>query len=325
MGGEAERAIETSGLTKMFAGVAVVDQIDLTVTAGSIYGLLGPNGGGKTTLVRMLATLVRPDAGQARVFGHHIVKDAGAVRARIAMTGQFSSVDDELTGRENLILIGRLLGHSWTQSRRRADELLNAFELDEAAKRQVATYSGGMRRRLDIASTIFTTPDLLFLDEPTTGLDPQSRNEVWQVVRLLAAGGTTVLLTTQYLDEADQLADRIGVMNNGRMVAEGTSAQLKSSIGSGSLRVRVDDPNRTGEAADILSTSLGASVHVSADDSAIAAQVSSADDALRALGAVVGAGIAASDFALGQPSLDEVFLALTGSNTNTASTAEGLS
>jgi ABC-2 type transport system ATP-binding protein len=216
--------------------------VDLAVRTGSIYGVLGPNGAGKTTMIRMLATLIPPDAGRARVLGHDIVAEADAVRRAVSLTGQLASVDQDLTGGENLVLLGRLLGLGRRAARERAAELLEAFGLAEAAGRLVKTYSGGMRRRLDIAASIVVTPELMFLDEPTTGLDPRSRNQVWTIIRALVAEGTTILLCTQYLEEADQLADRIALIDNGRVIAEGTPAQLKASVGSGSLHVRLLDP-----------------------------------------------------------------------------------
>jgi ABC-2 type transport system ATP-binding protein len=229
-------AVEASGLVKTFGNTRAVDRVDLAVPAGSVYGVLGPNGAGKTTIIRMLATLLRPDAGSVRVLGHDIVREADAVRGRVALTGQYASVDEDLTGRENLVLLARLLGHARAQAKARAGELLEAFGLAEAADRLVKTYSGGMRRRLDIAASIVVTPELLFLDEPTTGLDPRSRNQVWELVRALAATGTTVLLTTQYLEEADQLADRIAVIDRGSLIAEGTPGQLKASVGTAPCR-----------------------------------------------------------------------------------------
>jgi ABC-2 type transport system ATP-binding protein len=228
-------AIETEGLVKRFGEKTAVDGIDLAVRSGTVYGVLGPNGAGKTTTIRMLATLLRPDGGSARVLGHDVVRDAAAVRGCVSLTGQFASVDEELTGRENLTLIGRLLGFAHRAAAARADELLDAFGIAEAADRLVKTYSGGMRRRLDIAASIVVTPELLFLDEPTTGLDPRSRNQVWEIVRVLVAAGTTVLLTTQYLDEADQLADRLAIIDHGRIIAEGTPDELKTRVGTTSL------------------------------------------------------------------------------------------
>src|SRR5919106_462570 len=219
-------AVEASGLVKSFGEVKAVDGVDLAVRRGSVYGVLGPNGAGKTTTIRMLATLLRPDAGSARVFGHDIVSEADAVRSLVSLTGQLASVDEDLSGRENLVLLGRLLGLKRADAKARATELLDAFGLTEAAGRLVKNYSGGMRRRLDIAASIVITPQLLFLDEPTTGLDPRSRNQVWDIIRAMQAGGTTILLCTQYLDEADQLADGIAVIDHGRVIAEGTPGQL---------------------------------------------------------------------------------------------------
>ena len=226
-------AIEANGLVKSFGETIAVDGVDLAVRSGSVYGMLGPNGAGKTTVIRMLATLIRPDAGSARVLGHDIVKEAYAVRRAVSLTGQLASVDEDLTGRENLILLGRLLGLKRPAAKECSTELLEAFGLSEAATRLVKNYSGGMRRRLDIAASIVVTPELMFLDEPTTGLDPRSRNQVWGIIRALVEAGTTILLCTQYLEEADQLADGIAVIDHGKVIAEGTPGQLKASVGSG--------------------------------------------------------------------------------------------
>jgi ABC-2 type transport system ATP-binding protein len=305
-------AIEAEGLVKVFGEVRAVDGIDLAVPVGAVYGVLGPNGAGKTTAIRTLATLLRPDGGEARVLGHDIVREADAVRSRVSLTGQFASVDDELSGRENVVMLARLLGYSRPHARRRASELLDAFGLAEAGDRLVKTYSGGMRRRLDIAASIVATPDLIFLDEPTTGLDPRSRNQVWDIVRALVAQGTSVLLTTQYLDEADQLADRIAVIDHGRIIAEGTPGELKASVGSGTLQVRLHDPGRRFEAQTLLSQALGVPVHLEADPAAVSACVGDADAVAPALAELSRRDISVTDFSLGQPSLDEVFLALTG-------------
>jgi ABC-2 type transport system ATP-binding protein len=259
----------------------------------------------------MLATLLRPDGGSARVLGHDIVTEADAVRAQVSLTGQLASVDEDLTGRENLVLIGRLVGLRRAEARERAMELIDAFGLTEAAGRLVKTYSGGMRRRLDIAASIVVTPRLMFLDEPTTGLDPRSRNGVWDIVRALVAGGTTILLCTQYLDEADQLADRIAVIDHGRVIAEGTPGELKASVGVGTLTVRVLDPGDRPSAAEVLERVLG-EVHPASDPSGLSAQCDDPARAAEALAALAVAGIGISDFSLGSPSLDEVFLALTG-------------
>ncbi len=241
-------AIEASGLVKTFGAVRAVDGVDLSVRRGSVYGVLGPNGAGKTTAIRMLATLIEPDGGSAAVLGHDVVKEADAVRGLVSLTGQMASVDEDLTGRENLVLLGWLLGLKRPAAKARAAELLDAFGLEEATNRLVKHYSGGMRRRLDIAASIVVTPELLFLDEPTTGLDPRSRNQVWDIIRALKAEGTTVLLCTQYLDEADQLADGIAVIDHGRVIAEGTPGQLKASVGSGALHVRLLNPDQRAEA-----------------------------------------------------------------------------
>ncbi|HZB79604.1 MAG TPA: ATP-binding cassette domain-containing protein, partial [Actinomycetota bacterium] len=216
---ESPLAIEATGLVKSFGDSRAVDGVDLAVRTGSVYGVLGPNGAGKTTTIRMLATLLRPDEGTARVLGYDIVEEAEAVRSAVTLTGQLASVDEDLTGRENLILIGRLLGLKRAQAKTRATELLEAFGLAEAAAKLVKNYSGGMRRRLDIAASIVVTPRLMFLDEPTTGLDPRSRIQVWEIIRMLVAGGTTILLCTQYLEEADQLADGIAVIDHGKVIA----------------------------------------------------------------------------------------------------------
>jgi ABC-2 type transport system ATP-binding protein len=305
-------AIGAEALVRRFGDNTAVDGVDLAVPRGMVYGLLGPNGAGKTTTIRMLATLLRPDAGTARVLGHDVVREADAVRSRVSLTGQFASVDEDLTGLENLVLIARLLGYSRKQSRARAGELLDAFGLAEAADRQVKKYSGGMRRRLDIAASLVVTPDLMFLDEPTAGLDPRSRNQVWDIVRALIAGGTTVLLTTQYLDEADQLADRIAVIDRGKVIAEGTPSELKASVGSGALHVRLRDPEDRPDAERVLSRALGVPVHLESDPAALSARVSDPERVAHALAELSRSGISLTDFALGQPSLDEVFLALTG-------------
>ena len=304
-------AIEATGLVKSFGETRAVDGVDLTVRSGSVYGVLGPNGAGKTTTIRMLATLLRPDAGSARVLGHDVVREADTVRGLVSLTGQLASVDEDLTGRENLILLGRLLGLKRAAAQSRADELLDAFGIADAAGRLVKQYSGGMRRRLDIAASIVVTPELMFLDEPTTGLDPRSRNQVWDIIRALVAGGTTILLCTQYLDEADQLADGIAVIDHGRVIAEGTPGQLKASVGSGALHVRLIDPEQRPDAERVLAQVLGP-VYLEADPAALSASCSDADRAAEAVAALARSSVRIAGFALDQPSLDEVFLALTG-------------
>jgi ABC-2 type transport system ATP-binding protein len=309
---DAGLAIGAFGLAKSFGKTRAVDGVSLSVPHGSVYGLLGPNGAGKTTTVRMLATLLRPDAGTARVLGHDVVGEADAVRGRVSLTGQFASVDEDLTGRENLVFIARLLGYSRPGAKLRAAQLLEAFGLTPAATRTVKTYSGGMRRRLDIAASLVVTPELLFLDEPTTGLDPRSRNEVWQIVRALAAGGTTVLLTTQYLDEADQLADRIAVIDRGTVIAEGTPAELKASLGSGVLHLRLRESGTRPRAAQVLARVLEADPHDEVDPASLAVAAADPARVVHALDELGRAGIELASFSLDQPSLDEVFLALTG-------------
>src|SRR4051794_31653765 len=305
-------AIEAEGLIKTFKATRAVDGVDLAVPQSSVYGVLGPNGAGKTTTIKMLATLLTPDGGSARVLGRDVVAEAGAVRGLVSLTGQLASVDDDLTGRENLILLARLLGYRSKQAKVRADELLGAFGLEDAAGRLVKRYSGGMRRRLDIAASIVVTPELLFLDEPTTGLDPRSRNQVWDIVRALAGQGTTVLLCTQYLDEADQLAERIAVIDHGKVIAEGTPAQLKTSVGQGALHVRLLDPATREAAAAVLARALSADPRREPDPAALSIAVTDARRASDAVAALAAAGVGLASFALAQPSLDEVFLALTG-------------
>jgi ABC-2 type transport system ATP-binding protein len=304
-------AIETKGLVKVFGENRAVDGIDLQVPAGTVYGVLGPNGAGKTTAVKMLATLLRPDGGEARVFGHDVVREPDAVRARVSLTGQYASVDEDLTGTENLVLLARLLGYSKPSARKRAGLLLESFGLSDAAGRQVKHYSGGMRRRIDIAASILGTPDLLFLDEPTTGLDPQSRSALWdEVERLAREDGVTVFLTTQYLEEADVLADRVGIIDRGKIVAEGTPEELKREIGGDSVEAIPADPHDLERATAVLShfgepaahSPKGAAVRLRQGAEQLVAIVRALDDE----------GIAVAHLQLHSPSLDDVFLAKTG-------------
>ncbi len=305
-------AVEAEGLIKQFGKTRALDGLDLRIAQGGVYGVLGPNGAGKTTAIRVLATLLRPDAGTARVLGHDVVREADAVRSRVSLTGQFSSVDDDLTGIENLVFLGRLFGYSGPAAKARAIELLEAFGLAEAGPKLAKHYSGGMRRRLDVASSIVVTPDLIFLDEPTTGLDPRSRNQVWDVVRALVAEGTTVLLTTQYLEEADQLAGRIAVIDRGIVIAEGTPGELKASVGAGAFHLRLRDPERREDARALLERMLDAPATLESDPAALSVRVTETERVTRALTELETAGIGVANFSVGQPSLDEVFLALTG-------------
>jgi ABC-2 type transport system ATP-binding protein len=306
-------AIETESLEKSFGSTRALAGLDLAIRGGSVYGLLGPNGAGKTTAIRVLTTLLRPTSGRASVLGHDVVRDAPAVRQKVSLTGQYASVDEDLTGLENLVLVSRLLGMSWSESKRRATELLDTFGLLEAAGRQVRTYSGGMRRRLDIAASLVVRPEILFLDEPTTGLDPRSRNDVWELVRRIAAEGTTVLLTTQYLEEADRLADRLAVIDHGRVIAEGTSRELKASIGGNALHVHLGQEEQRGEALRLITSLLGDGALLPAGEAAmLSIKVPDAPAAAAVLAALAQAKIALADFSLGEPSLDDVFFALTG-------------
>jgi len=312
MTGKSGPAVEACGIIKAFGKTRAVNGVDLCVSSGTVYGFLGPNGAGKTTTIRILATLLRPDGGKASVFGYDVVRRADEVRRRVSLTGQFASVDEDLTGFENIVMLARLRGYSWSQARRRASELFEFFELAEAAGRQVKTYSGGMRRRIDIAASLVVTPELLFLDEPTAGLDPHNRNQIWDIIRELVADGITVFLTTQYLDEADELADRIAVIDNGRIVAEGTSGELKARVGYGALHLRLSDPEKRPAAEELLSKRLGYPVDRESDPAELSARISNPESATQVLRQLSDEGIGVNSFSFGQPSLDEVFLTLTG-------------
>jgi ABC-2 type transport system ATP-binding protein len=301
-------AIRASTLRKSFGDQVVLDGIDLEVPEGTIFALLGPNGAGKTTTVQILSTLIGADGGEVRVAGHDVARDPDSVRAAIGVTGQFSAVDNLLTGEENLILMADLRHLGRREGRRRAAELLKRFDLVEAAKKPTATYSGGMRRRLDLAMGLVGDPRIVFLDEPTSGLDPRSRRTMWQIIRDLVAGGVTIFLTTQYLEEADQLADRIALLDHGRLVAEGTPDQLKRRIPGGHISVQFADP----QALESAARTLGASTR---DDEALTVQVPS-DGGVRSLRALLdrldGASIGVEGLSIHTPDLDDVFLALTG-------------
>jgi len=304
------RAIEVKGLVRDFGGTRALDGVNLTVPTGQVLGLLGPNGAGKTTVVRTLATLLAPTAGQAWVGGFDVVREAARVREIIGLTGQYASVDQKLTGRENLILIGRLLGLKRAHAKARADALLSDFSLEDAARRPAQTYSGGMRRRLDLAASLVGRPRILFLDEPSTGLDPRARRDLWHRVRDLQADGTTVLLTTQYLEEADALADAIVVLDQGRVIAEGTAAQLKARVGARTLYVTVSDSRRAAHAAEHITAVAGVQAQV--DGERISAPVQDPRLLPAVLRALDEAGIAVAELSLRGASLDDVFLALTG-------------
>jgi ABC-2 type transport system ATP-binding protein len=305
-------AIEIQGLAKSFGKTRALDGLNLGIQKGSVYGLLGPNGAGKTTTIRILATLLKPDAGSATVLGHDVVREAAQVRRKVSLTGQYASVDEDLTGHENLVLVGRLLGLSWGRAKERTAELLEAFGLAEAAARQVRTFSGGMRRRIDIAASLVATQEILFLDEPTTGLDPRGRNQVWDLVRRIAAEGTTVLLTTQYLDEADRLAERLAVVDHGRVIAEGTSRDLKASVGSNALHLRLASPDLRTAAQEVVVRVLGGGLLPASDPDVVAARLLTPSQAADVMAALATGGIDVAEFSVGTPSLDEVFLALTG-------------
>jgi daunorubicin resistance ABC transporter ATP-binding subunit len=316
-------AVEAVGLAKRFGGIPALVGVDLWVPAGTVLGLLGPNGAGKTTAVRVLTTLLRPDAGRAAVLGHDVVRHAGTVRRMIGLSGQYAAVDGYLTGRENLRMIGRLSGLGRGAARRRADELLELFDLAGPAGRTVRTYSGGMRRRLDVAASLVGAPPVLFLDEPTTGLDPRGRLDLWRLIKDLTAGGTSVVLTTQYLEEADHLADTITVLDHGRVIAAGTADQLKARVGGDRLDLRAapgTDPRSLVAALAGLGT---APATVDSDTGRVVVPVAGGPAVLPDVAArLAGAGIAVLELALRGPTLDDVFLALTGEAVAAPSTAD---
>jgi ABC-2 type transport system ATP-binding protein len=307
-----EWAVEAHGLVKKFGSNRAVDGVDLTVRAGTVYGVLGPNGAGKTTTISMLATLLRPDAGEARIFGHDVLREAQVVRQLIGVTAQFASVDERLSATENLIIFSRLLGLSRTEAKRKSAALLEEFGLTEAAKRPIAKFSGGMRRRLDLAASLIAQPPLIFLDEPTTGLDPRTRAQMWDTIRRLVSTGSTVLLTTQYLDEADQLADRIAVIDRGRVVAEGTADELKASVGESSLQLRLLDSSDIEDARRVIASVLHVDAVISPEAGRITAPMADPDAVTDLFITFREAGIRLAEMSVQKPTLDEVFLTLTG-------------
>jgi oleandomycin transport system ATP-binding protein len=313
-------AVEVRGLVKHYGPTKALDGVDLEVRQGTVLGVLGPNGAGKTTLVRVLSTLVQPDAGTARVAGFDVLKQPRQLRRVIGLTGQYASVDEKLSGRENLYMIGRLLDLSRKDARARADELLERFSLTEAAKRPAMHYSGGMRRRLDLAASMIGRPAVLYLDEPTTGLDPRTRNEVWDEVQRMVADGATVLLTTQYMEEAEQLANELTVIDRGRIIAGGKVAELKAKVGGRTLRIRPSEPAAAAGMADaIASAGLDGVAGARIDEDGLVSVPILSDDQLTAVVGVLGSrgyGIAHIDTHL--PSLDEVFLAITGQKSSAA-------
>jgi ABC-2 type transport system ATP-binding protein len=304
-------AIEARGIEKRFGDVRALAGVDLVAQHGSVLALLGPNGAGKTTMVRILTTLLKPDAGSARVAGLDVVADAGALRSRIGLAGQYAAVDENLTGLENLEMVGRLYHMGRRASRERAEELLERFDLTDAARRPARTYSGGMRRRLDLGAALVARPPVLFLDEPTTGLDPRSRLDLWEMLEARVAGGTTVLLTTQYLDEADRLADAIAVVDHGRVIAEGTSDELKDRVGGERLEVHLE-PDADPAAAVAALTPMAAERPV-AEDGTVRVPIQARSGAIiEAVRRLDDAGVDVEDIAIRRPTLDDVFIALTG-------------
>jgi ABC-2 type transport system ATP-binding protein len=310
-------AVEARGLTKLFGTNRAVDDVDLTVMEGEVFGVLGPNGAGKTTMLNMLATLLPIDGGEARIFGHDVRSEGHAVRQLIGVTGQFASVDENLTARENLWLFGRLQGLSSKRAHSIGDDLLAQFDLTEAAHRPISQFSGGMRRRLDLAASLITRPALIFLDEPTTGLDPRNRSQMWDTIRDLVAEGSTIMLTTQYLDEADALAGRVAVIDRGRKVAEGTPGQLKTQIGTSSLRVQMAEAADTAAAVALAAELTGDTPTVSATGSGFSVQLSHANAAADVLIALRNHRLDITNATVEQPSLDDVFFALTGHTSET--------
>jgi oleandomycin transport system ATP-binding protein len=305
-------AVEARGLVKRFGKTQALAGVDLAARTGTVLGVLGPNGAGKTTAVRILATLLRPDAGEATICGYDVVKDSYQVRQLIGLTGQYASVDEGLTGTNNLVMVGRLLGLERKQAKARARELLERFDLSDAASRVVKGYSGGMRRRLDLAASLVGNPRVLYLDEPTTGLDPRSRGEVWDMIRTLVADGVTVLLTTQYLEEADQLAHDITVIDHGKVIASGTPDELKAKVGGQVLQVAPADRSRLGAVTDILIKTAGLDPTANPDSGVVSAPVADGTSLPRIVRDLDAAGVELAEIELRKATLDEVFLTLTG-------------
>jgi len=309
-------AVEAHGLVKTFGDNRAVDGVDLNVRAGTIYGVLGPNGAGKTTTIRILATLLKADAGSAQIFGYDVEKEPQLVRQLIGVTGQYASVDESLSAMENLIIFSRLLGLGRTDAKRKALNLLEEFGLMEAAKRPLKNFSGGMRRRLDLAASLIAQPPLIFLDEPTTGLDPRTRNQMWETIRRLVNEGSTVLLTTQYLQEADELADRVAVIDRGQVVAEGTVNELKESVGTSSLHLSIQNEQYMQEARLMVERVLNVQSAVSTEGGKITAPMADADRVTDLLITLREAGIQLAELSVQKPTLDEVFLSITGRKTS---------
>lgn len=305
-------AIEVTGVSKSFGKLRALDSIDLNIEAGTVYGLLGPNGAGKTTAVRILTTLLQPDSGKAIVAGYDVVEQAEQLRHAIGLAGQYAAVDEILTGRENIEMVARLYGFDRTEAGRRAEALLDRFELTDAGDRQVKTYSGGMRRRLDLSASLVGDPQVLFLDEPTTGLDPRSRFSLWETIEQLVDGGTTLMLTTQYLEEADYLADRIGVIDQGGVIAEGTSDELKAKVGGDLLALEVADPSQTAGAAEAVRNVGPEPPRIEGRNQVMVPVTSHVGVITQAVRALDAAGIKLSDLAIRRPTLDDVFMQLTG-------------
>lgn len=316
-----EFAVEAKGLVKVFGDNRAVDGVDLQVPTGSIYAVLGPNGAGKSTTINMLATLLHPDGGSAKIFGHDIMHEAHIVRQLIGVTGQDATVDEALSATENLVIFGMLLGLSPRAARKKANELLEEFNLTDAAKRPLSKFSGGMRRRLDLAASLIAQPPLIFLDEPTTGLDPRTRNQMWDTIRRLVKGGSTILLTTQYLDEADQLADRIAVIDHGKVVAEGTADELKSNIGTATLQLRLSDKSSVPSASAVVYKILKAHP-TSPEPTLLAAPMVDPEKITDLLVALREADVHLAEVSVQKPTLDEVFLTITGKPTEHATKEE---